>query len=177
MTFIAFLRAINVGGHNVKMDALRSLFEEIGLTSVKTFIASGNVIFDTKKRDASKLEREIERHLRSSLGYDVETFLRTPAEVAVAAAVRPVTHLADDVHRALYVGFLHDELRADQKKVLMSFKTSTDDFYTTGREVYWTIGGSFSDSKFSNAVLEKKLALRATFRNMTTVTKLAGLYG
>lgn len=177
MTFIAFLRAINVGGHTVKMDVLRSLFEEIGLTSAKTFIASGNVIFDTRKRDASKLEREIERHLRSALGYDVDTFLRTPAEVAEAAAVRPVTAMADDGKRALYVGFLHDELTVDQKKILMSFKTSSDDFYTTGREVYWTIGGNFSDSKFSNAVLEKKLGVRATFRNMTTVTKLAGLYG
>lgn len=176
MTHIAFLRAINVGGHNVKMDVLRSLFEEIGLRTVKTFIASGNVIFDTTKRDPARLERAIEKHLHDSLGYEVVTFLRTPMEVAAAAAVRPVTQFGAAPTHGLYVGFLHQELTTDQKKLLMSFRSPSDDFHITGREVYWTVAGNSSDSKFSNAVLEKKLAVRATFRNITTVKKLAALY-
>jgi len=53
--YVAFLRAINVGGHNVKMDALRALFESMKLASVETFIASGNVIFETNRRDPAAL--------------------------------------------------------------------------------------------------------------------------
>src|SRR5688500_14117045 len=88
--YVAFLRAINVGGHIVKMDRLRALFEELGFTNVETFIASGQVIFDTRATDTSKLEARIERHLRSALGYDVDTFIRTPAELTrIAGQVAP----------------------------------------------------------------------------------------
>jgi uncharacterized protein (DUF1697 family) len=65
--YIAFLRAINVGGHNVKMDYLRELFESLGYVNVQTFIASGNVIFDSPTEDARTLEKEIEDHLSSTL--------------------------------------------------------------------------------------------------------------
>lgn len=66
---IAFLRAINVGGRNVKMAALRGLFEEIGLTDVETLIASGNVIFSSRFRNTISLQQKIEDHLQKSLGW------------------------------------------------------------------------------------------------------------
>lgn len=58
--YIAFLRAINVGGHNVKMDELKKYFESLGFSNVETFIASGNVIFEASAKDAAKLEKKIE---------------------------------------------------------------------------------------------------------------------
>ena len=83
MRYVAFLRAINVGGrHLVKMDALRRLFEELGFTNVETFIASGNVVFESKSRSAASLEKAIEAHLQKSLGYEVKTFIRSESEVA-----------------------------------------------------------------------------------------------
>jgi len=57
--YIAFLRAINVGGHTVKMDHLRSLFEALGFSNVETFIASGNVIFESKSKSTRALERRL----------------------------------------------------------------------------------------------------------------------
>jgi len=57
--FIAFLRAINVGGHVVKMDQLRRFFEALGFANVETFIASGNVIFESKSKDPAALQRQI----------------------------------------------------------------------------------------------------------------------
>ena len=86
---IAFLRAINVGGHTVSMAQLRKEFEALGLQNVETFIASGNVIFTSRSRDLAALEKKIESRLRASLGYEVATFLRTDAEVAELAAYRP----------------------------------------------------------------------------------------
>ncbi len=82
MRYIAFLRAINVGGRVVKMDQLKRLFEELPLSDVETYIASGNVIFTSAARTAAPLEAKIEAHLERRLGYAVPTFLRTPAELA-----------------------------------------------------------------------------------------------
>ena len=72
------------------MDRLRSLFEELGLKNVETVIASGNVLFDSSAKDGAGLERKIERHLEEELGYAVETFVRSPAEIAAMLAARRV---------------------------------------------------------------------------------------
>src|SRR5882672_2972393 len=80
--YIAFLRAINVGGHTVKMDQLRTLFEALGFANVETFIASGNVVFDTKTANTKTLESKIQKHLAKSLGYEVTTFVRSVNELA-----------------------------------------------------------------------------------------------
>ena len=87
--FVAFLRAINVGGHVVKMDQLRQLFEALGFAKVETFIASGNVIFEAKSKDTNALQRRIEKHLHQALGYEVVTFLRTLEELDKVANHRP----------------------------------------------------------------------------------------
>src|ERR1044072_3211714 len=88
--YIAFLRAINVcGHHSVKMDFLRRLFESLGFSKVETFIASGNVVFETRAQNAQALERAIEKRLREALAYEVATLIRTAAELAVVASYKP----------------------------------------------------------------------------------------
>src|SRR5512141_1995213 len=87
--YVAFLRAINVGSHTVKMDQLRSLFEALKFANVETFIASGNVIFDVKTTNTQSLERKIEKHLEQSLGYEVVTFVRSIPELQEIANYRP----------------------------------------------------------------------------------------
>ena len=79
--YIAFLRAINVGGRNVTMSELRTLFEGLGLKQVESFIASGNLIFQSSASDVVVLQQKIEGRLLRSLGYEVKTFLRTVQEV------------------------------------------------------------------------------------------------
>jgi uncharacterized protein (DUF1697 family) len=86
---IAFLRAINVGGHTVTMERLRALFESFGFVKVETFIASGNVIFETDTAVTAQVEKAIENHLRPALGFAAATFVRTQAEVAAIAAYNP----------------------------------------------------------------------------------------
>src|SRR5687767_3383922 len=100
--YIAFLRAINVGGHVVKMDVLKSIFESLGYSKCATFIASGNVLFESRKQPA-RLEKEIEKKLASALGYDVATFIRTPAELRAISEGAPA-----ETGATLFVGFLHD---------------------------------------------------------------------
>jgi uncharacterized protein (DUF1697 family) len=175
--YVAFLRAINVGGHVVTMDRLRGLFEAMGLATVETFIASGNVIFDSPARSAKALEAKIAAGLRKNLGYDVATFLRTDAEVAAAAAYRPFPPraLAAD-GTTLYVGFLATALGPAPKKAALALATKVDDLHLHGRELYWLCRVKFADAEFTPARFEKALRIQATFRNITTVRKIAAKY-
>jgi uncharacterized protein (DUF1697 family) len=174
--YVALLRAINVGGHTVKMDHLRSLFAGLGFANVETFIASGNVIFDSKAKDTSALERKIEKHLLGILGYEVRTFVRSVAEVAAAANYKPFSDSEMNTH-ALYIGFLAEPPDAEATRKLLSFAGEIDDLQVHDREVYWLCRTTrLTDSKFSGALAEKVLNLRATFRNSTTVKKLAAKY-
>ena len=176
--YVALLRAINVGGHTVRMDHLRSLFEAIGFANVETFIASGNVIFDSKSGDQLALERKIEKHLQETLGYEVKTFVRAISELKAVAAYKPFSEaeLSKKGH-ALYIGFVADNPGVQAKQKLLSFCGEIDDLHVQGREVYWLCRTTrMSDSKFSGALLEKILGMRATFRNSTTIRKIAAKY-
>jgi uncharacterized protein (DUF1697 family) len=175
--YVAFLRAINVGGHTVKMERLRALFEELGFEDVETFIASGNVVFQCPSTDAADLERRIEAHLKAALGYAVATFLRTPREIGAAAAHQPFESpdpLAEG--HALSVGFTRSAPGAEAREKVLALQTGTDEFAVHGREVYWLCRGRVSESKVTGARIEKALGLPATVRNVTTVRKLALKY-
>jgi uncharacterized protein (DUF1697 family) len=175
--YVAFLRAINVGGHTVKMDQLRKLFEAIGFSNVETFIASGNVIFDAQSKNTQSLEEKIAAHLRKSLGYDVVTFVRTLAELSEVGAYKPASIANVDTEKQnVYVGFASENPSAATTKKLRALSSETDAFSIRGREVYWVRSGGFSDSEFSAAQLEKLLAVPLTFRNINTVRRLAAKY-
>ncbi len=170
--YIAFLRAINVGGHNVKMSELKELFESLGLSKVETFIASGNVIFESAAKDTVKLEKKIESLLKESLGYEVATFLRTPVEVAAVAKYKAFKVKGE----ALNIAFIAEPLDKESIQKLMTFKNEIDDFHVHGREVYWLCQVRQSESKFSNMILEKTIGRRATFRGINTIQKMAEKY-
>ena len=174
--FIAFLRAINVGGHNVKMDTLRGLFEAMAFSDVETFIASGNVIFHSSSEDAKSLEQTIEQKFRQALGYEVATFIRTDVEVARTANYKPFTELEMQSAVALNIVFLAKPLTQENQQILNGLKTAIDDFNVCDREIYWLCKKKQSESTFSNVVFEKTLKAKATFRSANTVSKIAAKY-
>ena len=174
--YIAFLRAINVGGHTVKMDFLRHLFESLGYSNVETFIASGNIVFETTSKNAQVLERAIENRLREALGYEVATFIRTDKELAAIANYKPFSQSDLDGAVALNIAFLADGLDEKSSRKLMALRTDIDDFHIHEREIYWLCRKKQSESKISNAVLEKALGQRSTLRGVNTVKKMAAAY-
>ena len=175
--YVAFLRAINVGGHTVKMDHLRGLFEGVGFANVETFIASGNVIFDSKSKNTKALERKIERHLRAQLGYEVATFVRATSELLEVADYQPFSKAElNAAGNTLYVGFTADQPSNEAKKKVLSLSGAADDFAVHGREIYWLCRTRLSESAVSGARLEKTLGLPATLRNMNTVKRIAAKY-
>jgi uncharacterized protein (DUF1697 family) len=174
--YIAFLRAINVGGHTVKMDVLRHLFESLGFSNVETFIASGNIVFETTSKNTQLLERKIEKMLREALGYEVATFIRTDAELTAIANYKPFRQSDLDSAVALNIAFLADRLDDKSKQRLMALRTDIDDFHSHEREIYWLCCKKQSESKISNAVLEKILGQKSTLRGANTVKKMAARY-
>lgn len=181
----ALLRAINVGGHTLKMDALRALFEELGYTQVETLIASGNVLFaDGSAAGEGELQRQIEAHLQAALGYAVITFLRSPAEVRAAATYQPFDQAEwtaggqpAGADSTLYISFLPETPDAEAQAMVHALGTPADAFHFHGRELYWLRRGRISESRISGGLLEKTLKLPLTMRNAATVQKLARLHG
>jgi uncharacterized protein (DUF1697 family) len=175
MRLVAFLRAINVGGHIVKMDRLRQLFEELGLTNVETFIASGNVIFDSRA-SAATLEGRIERHLENALGYAVTTFIRPVSTLSAVMTSHPFA-TEEATSYAMYVGFLKATPDAEHLAKLSALESREDTFHIHDRELYWLCRTRLSDSAITNARLERALGGPATLRNITSLRKLAKKVG
>ena len=175
---VALLRAINVGGRTVGKTELRRLFEELGLTNVETFIASGNVIFESRVSNRQKLEVQIARHLQAALGYEVAAFIRTMAELQAVAAYRPFP--AADLRldgAALYVMFLPALLSRTCRRDVLALATSQDAFHIRGREIYWLgrrkLGGTLVDG----AALAKAIGMPTSMRNINTIRRIAERYG
>lgn len=173
---VAFLRAINVGGHTVTMDELRRIFRTLGCKDAETFIASGNVVFTSRSTNLRALERKLEKGLQAALGYEVATFLRTEGEVAGVASHQPFK--ASQVQHAVAhnVGFFHDRPGPEVTRALEVQKTRDDEFDVHGREVYWLCRKKFSEATFSSALLERTLKIRVTWRGMSTVSRLVDRY-
>jgi uncharacterized protein (DUF1697 family) len=176
MRYVALLRAINVGGRTVKMDRLRELFAEAGGRDVQTYIASGNVIFESNA-SAATLEKKIESQLARSLGFEVPTVLRSaPEMIAVAERIPfpkapPLTAAG-----ALYVGFLKSDAAETAAKALAALAADGNDFALIQREIYWRAEDRRSVLDIPIATFEKAVGCDATFRNATTVRKLAERY-
>ncbi len=172
-TTIAFLRAINVGGRFLKMAALQAHFEALGCEQVRTYINSGNVIFETRARSLPRLAQTLEDGLEPLLGFRSEVFLRTPAQLQQIAQRATAHRAAVPPEGEVNVAFLNAPLNEAQAAALDTLKTTLDDFAFDGTEVYWLCRGRQSDSKFSNATFERRLQQRATFRRQRMLATLA----
>ena len=171
--YVAFLRAINVGGNRVvKMDSLRGMFESLGFTNVGTYIQSGNVIFESPEADASTLEKRIESHLAQSLGFEVESFLRTMSEVAAIVENCPFEEKEGET---VFIPLLHVPPGRQTREALLALTTGTDSFAVQGREAYW-LRRDRDKSPFSNNLIEKTLGMSVTTRNLNTMKKILEKY-
>jgi uncharacterized protein (DUF1697 family) len=175
---VALLRAINVGGRTVRMAELRTRFEELGFANVETFIASGNVIFDSRVTNSQRLEQQIARHLKDAFGYEITAFVRTIAEMESIVAYRPFPAAdlrADGV--SLYVMFLPDPLGRTRRRDVQALATPQDALHVRGREIYWLARNKLTGTLVDGAALAKAIGMPTSMRNMSTVRKIAERYG
>ena len=173
MKYVAFLRAINVGGHAIiKMADLKKMFEAARLENVQTYIQSGNVIFEAEETDRQSLAEQIERQLEKAAEYKIELFVRTMQEVQSIAKKCPFQAKDGEM---VYVTFLNAKPDKKSQQALLELKSDADDFAFQGREVY-TLRRNHEKSIFSNNLVEKRLKMPATSRNLTTISKIVKKY-
>jgi uncharacterized protein (DUF1697 family) len=171
--YVALLRGINLGKRRPPMARLRELFEELGFGSVETFIASGNVVFSAKSGDAGRLEARIAGHLGKSLGYGVDTFVRTLEEVVSIAQGRVFAEDGRD-GITIHVGFLQRELEPEIARKLGSVRTKEDEIRVAGREYHWLCRIRTPDSRVWTLPEVRALKLpTSTMRNISSLRKLA----
>jgi len=173
--YVSMLRAVNVGGTSVlKMDALRAIYESMGLKDVRTLLASGNVVFRSGLKDRDKLVKRIMQEIERKIGLHVEVILRTLAEVADIVERGPVLSPRAD-NAKLHVMFLAGVPAAAAQAALSKWhKTAKlpEMLEMRGPEIYLYYPDGVGRSKLSNAVIENKLGISGTSRNWNTVTKL-----
>ena len=158
------------------MEKLRQLFEVMGHAGVETFIASGNVIFETSRRNPVILEETIAKGLEKALGFPVAAFLRTVPELTAVAAHKPFPASDLESGAPLYVGFMKGPVGKESVRAVAACRSEVDDCAVHGRELYWLRRSVGIESIYSGARIEKTLGGPITMRNITTVRKLAEKY-
>src|ERR1700693_3789580 len=102
---IAMVRGVNLGKRRVKMDALRALFDSLGLREVQTFVQSGNVVFRSERQDLVALTKKIESAVERALGFHSDVILRTAAELREVIERNPLA-MRSDVEPRKFLGWV-----------------------------------------------------------------------
>jgi uncharacterized protein (DUF1697 family) len=173
MRYIALLRGINVGGQkSIKMADLKKLFEDLGLINVKTYVQSGNVIFDYDMVEVSVLADKIEEKINQIYGFSVKTIIRTRDEIGEIISNNPFV-----MEPAIEIDKLHITLMLEvpAPNAVLSLdvkKEENEKFLIISREVYLYCPNGYGNTKLNNALFEKKLKTVATTRNWRIINKL-----
>jgi uncharacterized protein (DUF1697 family) len=173
-TYIAFLRAINVGKRMFAKGAIVQACEDAGCTDVVTYINTGNVRLTTSLRSRAKVEAALEKAFAAAAGFEVPTIVFTPQELSAVAT--EADDLAADHDGLLYVSLLKDTPTAAAVKKLDGAAQEGERAVVRGRAAYLLLGKDYHSAKLSNAVVEKHLGV-ATNRNLKVIRTLAGKWG
>lgn len=174
--YVAFLRGINLGSRRVKMAELRKHVDELELTNVDTFLASGNVIFDRTDARPGELEKELETHLADRLGFSTEVFLRSTTELDQLVTLEGIERARNEGFTP-YVTFLRSEAGEEVKGALTRLSGPEDRFEVVGREVIWYRRGRLTDSDITTSDLEAAMGREQTRRKLTTVERILKKFG
>ena len=171
-TFISLIRGINVGGHKkIKMAELREHYADLGFQNIRSYIQTGNLLFETKKTDKAEIIKMIEEKIVAVYGFEAKVILRTLEEYDQALANNPFLEKQEDLKK-LIVMFAGDPIPEDWREKLPTYPNSTDEIAVIGSEVYLHCPDGYRDTKYGNSVIEKKLKIHATARNWRSAMKI-----
>lgn len=173
ITYICFLRGINVGGNNmIPMDELKLLFSDLGFRDVKTYIQSGNVVFRFKNTPPDKLEKLIKEAIQKKFGLNIENMIRTLKELKDIIDRNP---FPDAEGNKAYITFLQTNPLEIPLDAINKVKAPSESLIFSDREIYVHCPEGYGKTKLSNNFLEKKLKIPGTSRNLNTVHYLYNL--
>lgn len=172
---LSLLCGINVAGQKkVKMADLKKLYEEMGCENVRTYIQSGNVVFDSGA-NATPSEGEIEKAILKEFGFEVKVVNRSKEEMERVVKNNPFKKLDES---RLYVTFLADAVVESMMEKIAPFAADGEEIVMSGksgREIYLYLPDGYGRTKLSNALIERKCGVAATTRNWRTVGVLCSM--
>lgn len=174
-SFLSILRGINVSGQKkISMLSLKKLYESIGFKNVRTYIQSGNVVFDTTNTtNIESLIDVIEKNIKTTFGFDVPVQIRTNIDLVTTIQNNPFLIEETIQIEKLHVTFLKkyaDEVLCSK---LQSENFLPDRFVILEKEVFLYCPNGYGNTKLTNSFFERKLKVSATTRNWRTVNALA----
>jgi uncharacterized protein (DUF1697 family) len=171
MTYIALIRGINVTGNNMlPMKSLTALLGTIGCTNVRTYLQSGNAVFESTAMDRARLAAALTAAVQKAHGFSPRVVLLTAPELRRAARANPFPQAAAD-HKVVHLFFLSDRAPRADLKAMTACALAGEAFALKGRVFYLHTPNGFGVSKLSGRV-ERLLGVPATARNWRTVTSL-----
>jgi uncharacterized protein (DUF1697 family) len=176
-THLALLRGINVSGHNMmKMEALKTMLENIGFTNVRTYLQSGNVFVDTEEESASKIGFMIKQEIFKVFGHEVPTIVITKEDLELCFKNSPYLKEKDIDTKKLYVAFVSTALKSENINDLKISQFKPDEASIDGNRIFIKYDIGVGKTRLEGKYIEKKLNVIVTMRNWNTVTNLLKMY-
>ncbi|HET6617887.1 MAG TPA: DUF1697 domain-containing protein [Gemmatimonadota bacterium] len=168
---VALLRGINLGSRRIPMKDLAAIFETAGCEDVRTYVASGNVVYRAGKALARRIPDIVGATIADTFGFDVPIVTRTAAEID--AVVRGNPFRGEDTNpKIFHVAFLRDEPSKSKVALLDPARSPKDAFVVRGREIYINYAGGVAGSKLTMPYFDSRLGTVSTARNWRTVLTL-----
>jgi uncharacterized protein (DUF1697 family) len=175
-TYLALLRAVNVGGRNlIGMSELREFAAQLGLDDPRTLLQSGNLVFRTAARSTTDLERVLEVEAAARLGLQADVMVRSAADWQAIVEGNPFLRQAQDDPGRLLVMIFKKAPKAADVKALRAAITGREVVEARGAHAYLVYPDGVGRSRLTTALIETTLNTRGTGRNWNTVVKLAAL--
>ena len=176
-THLALLRGINVSGHNMmKMDALKTMLENIGFQNVRTYLQSGNVFVDTEEESASKVGFMIKQEIFKVFGHEVPTIVITKEDLELCFKNSPYLKEKEVDTKKLYVAFVSTALKSENINDLKISQFKPDEASIDGNRIFIKYAVGAGKTRLEGKYIEKKLNVIVTMRNWNTVTNLLAIY-
>lgn len=173
---LALLRGINVSGQKlIKMETLRKVLEDYGYQNVKTYIQSGNVMFDSSENSAEMLENQIHDLIEKHFGFDVAVIVINQEILESVSINNPYLKEKEIDLKKLYITFLGSDPSEETTEQLKKANFEPDEISIKGRVVFMKYNNPAGNSKLTNKLIESKLKVKATARNWNTTLKLLEL--
>jgi len=170
---VAMLRAVNLGSHNrIRMDALCTLCDSLKLRNARTYVQSGNVVFQTSERNLSRVAASIEKRIERDCGFRTDVIVRSQDEMRDVVARNPFAKRKDVDGKRLLVFFFGTDPGADAPEKIRSVKADGEALHLDGRELYIYFPDGVGRSRVSTSAIERMLKVAGTGRNWNSVRKL-----
>ena len=175
-THLALLRGINVSGHNMmKMEALKTMLENIGFQNVRTYLQSGNVFVDSEE-EASKVGFMIKQEIFKVFGHEVPIIVITKKDLELCFENNPYFKEKDIDTKKLYVAFVSTVLKKENINDLKISQFKPDEASIDGNRIFIKYDIGAGKTRLEGKYIEKKLNVIVTMRNWNTVTNLLAMY-